>query len=360
MLMWLNQLIQDLRFGLRTFVRTPGFTTLAVLSLALGIMATTAMYSVIHAVILDPFPYKDVDALMSVKVSGPDREGYRTYYNTDEYLEIAERSTIFDGVISSTISDILWTGEGDPQRLRGNFGTPNTFLVMGVPALIGRSYLPDDGRADAAPVAVLGYRFWQRQFGGDPTVVGRQLRLNDKVRTIVGVMPKRFMWRGADVYLPITFERGRAVEGVRDVHVLGRLKPNVTEAQAEMDLKPIIQDLVQRCAGAVSRSLARRPAVLQGDVPEQHSRRPVAALWRGGAAALDCLRERVEPAAVEGGRTPARDGRTVCARGQPLAPRAPIVDRERAPGRRRRHRRHGARLWCAADNPDARTAEYHP
>ena len=83
--MWLNQLIQDLRFGLRTFVRTPGFTTLAVLSLALGIMATTAMYSVIHAVILDPFPYKDVDALMSVKVWGPDREGYRTYYNTDEY-----------------------------------------------------------------------------------------------------------------------------------------------------------------------------------------------------------------------------------------------------------------------------------
>ena len=246
MLMWLNQLRQDLRFGVRTFLRTPGFTTLAVLSLALGIMATTAMYSVIHAVVLDPFPYKDVDALMSVKVWGPDREGYRTYYNTDEFLEFAERSTIFDGVIASTISDVLWTEDGDPQRLRGNYGTPNTFLVMGVPALLGRFYLPDDGRTDAAPVVVLGYRFWQRQFGGDSSVIGRQLRLNDKVRTVVGVMPKRFMWRGADVYLPITFERGRAVEGVRDVHVLGRLKPGVTDAQAEMDLKPIVQDLVQR------------------------------------------------------------------------------------------------------------------
>ena len=211
--MWLRQLPQDIRFGVRSFLRTPGFTTLAVLSLALGIMATTAMYSVIHAVVLDPFPYKDVDALMSVKSWNPKQQGFRTYYTTDEFLEFAERSTIFDGVIASTISDVLWTGGGDPQRLRGNYGTPNTFLVMGVPALVGRTYVPDDARTDAAPVVVLGYKFWQRQFGGDRSVVGRQLRLNDQVRTVVGVMPKRFMWRGADVYLPITFERGQVVEG---------------------------------------------------------------------------------------------------------------------------------------------------
>ena len=84
---------------------------------------------------------------------------------------------------------------------------------MGVPPLYGRTYLPDDGRPDAAPVVVLGYRFWQRQFGGDPSVVGRQLRLNDKVRTVVGVMPKRFMWRGADVYLPASSRAGRLSKG---------------------------------------------------------------------------------------------------------------------------------------------------
>jgi predicted permease len=95
-------------------------------------------------------------------------------------------------------------------------------------------------------VVVLGYRFWQRQFAGDPSVVGRQLRLNDTVRTVVGVMPKRFMWRGADVYLPVVFERGRVVEGVRNVHLLGRLKPGVTAAQAEADLRPIIEDLVRK------------------------------------------------------------------------------------------------------------------
>ena len=93
---------------------------------------------------------------------------------------------------------------------------------------------------------VLGYRFWQRQFGGDPNVLGRQLRLNDTMRTVIGVMPKRFMWRGADVYLPIAFERGQIVEGVRNVHLLGRLKAGVTEAQAEADLRPIIADLKQR------------------------------------------------------------------------------------------------------------------
>jgi predicted permease len=242
---WLHHLAQDARYGARTFAREPGFTALAVLSLALGIMATTAIYSVVHAVILDPFPYKDVDALMSVRTWGPNQRGVRTYYTTDQFLEFAERSTIFEGVIASTISDVLWTGAGDPQRLRGNYGTPNTFLVMGVPPLLGRYYVPDDVRADAAPVAVLGYRFWQRQFGGDPAVVGTTLTLNGRARTVVGVMPKRFMWRGADVYLPLTLERGRAVEGVRTVHLLGRLKPGISEARAEADLLPIARDLAK-------------------------------------------------------------------------------------------------------------------
>jgi putative ABC transport system permease protein len=246
MLIWLHQLIQDARFGLRTFARTPAATLPAILSLALGIMATTAIYSVIHAVVLDPFPYRDVDALMSVRVSAPEQPQYRTNYSIDQFLEIAQRSTIFEGVIASTISDVLWTGEGDPQRLRGNYGTPNTFLVMGVPAHLGRSYAPDDMGPDRPPVAVLGYRFWQRQFGGDPNIVGRQLKLNDRVRTVIGVMPKRFMWRGADVYLPVVFERGRAVEGIRSVHLLGRLKAGVTDAQAQADLQPIIDDLVKR------------------------------------------------------------------------------------------------------------------
>src|SRR5215207_4081099 len=243
MLNWFEPLRRDVKFGVRGLVRSPGFSLLAVASLALGIMATTAIYSDLHAVVLDPFPYQDVGSLMSVRVANQAQRGYRTGYSVDQFLEIAGRSTIFEGVIASTISDVMWTGDGDPQRLRGNHGTFNTFDVMGVPPLIGRTPSADDARAGAEPVVVLGYRFWQRQFGGDAKVLGRQLRLNDTVRTVIGVMPKRFMWRGADVYVPITLERGRITEGVRNVHLLGRLKPGVTDAKAEADLAPIIADL---------------------------------------------------------------------------------------------------------------------
>src|SRR5687767_10211286 len=102
---WVEQFLRDVRFGARGLARTPGFTALAVVSLALGIMATTTIYSVLHAVVLDPFPYKDVDALMSVRVSSPAARGSRTGYSVDQFLEIAERTRIFDGVIASTISD---------------------------------------------------------------------------------------------------------------------------------------------------------------------------------------------------------------------------------------------------------------
>ncbi len=239
----LDQLRRDLRFGIRNLAKNRAFAALAILSLALGIGASTAMYSVIYAVIIDPFPYKDVDSLMSVLVREPGRQGGRVYYSVDQYVEIAERSSIFDGVIASTISDVVWRTGGEPQRLRGNHCSMNTFEVMGVPALIGRTTTPADGAPGAEPVAVLGYKFWQRQFGGDASVLGRRIELNGVIRTVIGVMPPRFMWRGADVYLPVDYRRGERPEGVEMVHVLGRLKPGVTAAQAEADLRPIIQHL---------------------------------------------------------------------------------------------------------------------
>lgn len=245
-LRWFDEFRQDVRFGLRSLAKSPGFAAIAMASLALGIMATTAIFSVVHGVILDPFPYNDVDSLMSIRVQEPGARFGRTYYSTDQYLEFAERSTIFEGVVASTISDVLWTGSGEPQRLRGNYVTTNTFPIMGVPPLYGRAIAPADGADDAPAVAVLGYKFFQRQFGGDPKVLGTELNLNGRVRTVVGVMPPRFMWRGADAYLPIVYRRGQIVEGVESVHVLGRLKSGVTDAQAEADLQPIVADLAAR------------------------------------------------------------------------------------------------------------------
>ncbi|PYX53348.1 MAG: hypothetical protein DMG76_25960, partial [Acidobacteria bacterium] len=242
----IQSFFQDFRYGVRILRKSPGFSAIAILSLALGIMAATAMYSVIYGVVLNPFPYRDVDSLMSVKIWSPDQSGYRVGYTVDQFLEIAERNTIFESVIASAISDVLWSSQGEPQRLRGNVCTMNAFDVMGVPPLIGRAPTPADGVPGAPAVAVLGYKFWNRQFGADPTVVGRQMLLNETTRIIIGVMPPRFMFRGADVYLPTIFHRGQLPEGVRYVHLLGRLKPGVTPAKSEPDLLPIIADLKQR------------------------------------------------------------------------------------------------------------------
>ena len=138
---WIGQFARDLRFGARNLSKTRAFTAIAIGSLALGIGGSTAMYSVIHAVILDPFPYQDPDHLMSVNVLGQ-RGGNYSSYSIDQFLEIAQRNTVFSGVIASTWSDVTWTGAGEPQRLRGNHCTMNTFDVMGVGPLIGRGHEP--------------------------------------------------------------------------------------------------------------------------------------------------------------------------------------------------------------------------
>lgn len=241
---WQETVIQDLRYGIRELARNKGFTATAVLSLAMGITASTAMYSVIYGVILEPFPYKDVDNLVSIAIRNPEQRGWRSSYSVDEYAELVRRSTIFEGVAASTISDVLWMSNGEPLRLRGNHISNNGFDVMGVPALFGRTVKGTE--ADPETKAVLGYRFWVRQFGGNPSVLGSTLVLNGRPRTIVGIMPPRFMFRGADVYLPIDYRPGQTPEGVNSIEVTARRKPGVTAAQAQTDLDPIIRDLAAR------------------------------------------------------------------------------------------------------------------
>jgi predicted permease len=238
-----TELWQHVRDSLRAIARGPGFALTAVLSLALGIGSTTTIFSVVHAVVMDPFPYQDPDHLISISAVNPDGRANWSTYTIDEYVELTERTTAFDGLIASTITDVEMIGTGAPERLRGNYVSMNTFDVMGVPALVGRTVGPDDAKPGAPPVAVLGYRFWQRQFGGDPAVVGRTLRLNGSLRQVVGVMPRRFMWRGADVYMATAYHRGLQIDGVRTVHVMGRLKPGVTAARLETELRPILASL---------------------------------------------------------------------------------------------------------------------
>ena len=241
---WLDTVIQDLRYGTRELWYHPGFSITAVVSLALGIMAATAMYSVIYGVVLEPFPYRDVDNLVSIVVRTPDQRGFGGNYSPEDYAELSRRATVFEGIAGSTISDVLWMSGAEPQRLRGNHISNNGFDVMGVPALLGRTVTGQEEQPETK--AVMGYRFWIRQFGGNPAVLGSTLILNGRPRTIVGIMPPRFMFRGADVYLPLAYRDGETTEGVSSIWVTARRKPGVTDAQAQADLDPIFRDLALR------------------------------------------------------------------------------------------------------------------
>src|SRR5580692_7338907 len=169
-------LIQDLRYAFRQLRKNPGFAVTAILTLALGIGASAAVFSVAYGVLIDPFPYKDVHTLATPKLCAPEWEhcGGRSY-TPAQFNEIAEKADIFNGVTASTISDVVLTGEAEPQRLRGNFITPNTFDVLGVQPLLGRDTTENDVTNNREEVALFSYRYWQAHYAGNPAIIGRVL-----------------------------------------------------------------------------------------------------------------------------------------------------------------------------------------
>src|SRR5262249_25444646 len=156
--------------------------------------------------------------------------------------EIEQKTDIFNGVTASTISDVALTGGSEPQRLRGNYITPNTFDVLGVLPILGRASAETDVLPGHGEVALLSYRYWQAHFGGSPSVLGRVINFNGHPRTIIGVMPPRFLWRGGDVYLPVDMTNSEQVQGQHYFALVGRLRPGVTDAQAAANLQPIFND----------------------------------------------------------------------------------------------------------------------
>jgi putative ABC transport system permease protein len=235
---------QDIRFALRQLRRSPGFAITAILTLALGIGATTAVFSVAYGVLIDPFPYKDVRTLATPKLCSSEwPECHWNQYSPAEFREIADKTTIFDGVIASTISQVTLTGVARPELLRGNYITTNTFSVLGVNPMLGRPSVAGDVKAGSPEVVLLSNRYWKSHFGSNPDVIGRVLTLNGRARTVIGVMPPRFLWRGGDVYLPIEMTSEKTVQGQGSFALVGRLKPGVTDAQANAELTPIFADI---------------------------------------------------------------------------------------------------------------------
>ena len=198
----MHEVLQDVRYALRQFRKVPGFAFTAVISLVLGIGATTAIFSVIYAVLIDPYPYKDADRMVHVELRDRQDKGPLLEVNGSEYQELRQASCV-DDVFLQQLNQEVMTGDHFPiSALVGRF-SPNLFTFQGVPALVGREFTPADvPEGKPSPVAVLSYLFWKQQFGGSKDVVGKTIELNHKLYTVIGVVPPRFTWGDADVYLP--------------------------------------------------------------------------------------------------------------------------------------------------------------
>ncbi|MGC2530171.1 MAG: ABC transporter permease [Candidatus Acidiferrum sp.] len=237
---------QDLRYGLRMLAKSPGFTAIAILTLALGIGANTALFSVVNGVLLNPLAYSHSGQLVAVygKTPGIDHAAV-SYLN---FLDWQRDTQTFSSMAIYRNQDYNFIGKGEGERLTGYMISADFFSTLGVTPLLGRTFRPDDDHTGAAPVVILGGGFWKRQFGSSLEIIGRPIILNGTSYTIVGVVPAGFTFYGhdRDVYTPISQWtdanfRDRRVDV--SAHALGRLKPGVTLAQAKADMDGISQNL---------------------------------------------------------------------------------------------------------------------
>ena len=233
---------QDIRYAIRSVRKQPSFTVAAVLALALGIGATTTIFSVIHGVLLDPYPlYRDIGSLIQLSIhdQASARPGGRGYLRLDEFLEYQRQATLLDEVIAGTSEDVLWTTDQGTEQINGGLTTANTFTFLGVGALVGRTLVPEDGEPGAPPVFVMSHKLWASRFGLDPTIVGRTFTFNGVPRTLVGVMPERVSKLAAEVWMPVRLDPADRRLRDRYFRFQARLKPGVTLAQASAQLDAI-------------------------------------------------------------------------------------------------------------------------
>jgi hypothetical protein len=242
---------QDLRYALRQSRRNPGFAAVAIVTLGLGIGASTAIFSVIDNVLLEPFPYKDARAIVFPRLHGSAQgpEEGRQGYSSDELLEFARQNQIFESVIGTSDDPVLYKQGAGVGWLYGADVTPGTFEFFGMPALYGRVLQATDYQPGAPPVFVMGYVTWKGRFNRDPGVLNKTFVLNGTARTLVGIMPPRFGWYGADVWIPSALSPGMRW------FIVGWLKPHVSMAQAAADLTNGRQPFGENPSAGLSRAV---------------------------------------------------------------------------------------------------------
>ncbi|HEY6291250.1 MAG TPA: ABC transporter permease [Terriglobia bacterium] len=247
-------LLQDLRYGMRTLAKNRGFAAVAVLTLALGIGANTAIFSLVDAFLLRQLPVKDPQQLVLVNRVTPtggveDDFPYRTFE------QFRDRSHSFSGMFAWDDSTMSVTVDGQPEFLAGDFVTGGYFDVMGVGTILGRTFKADDDKPGKTPVAVLSYNYWKRRFSEDPAVLGKSIYLAGIPFSVIGVTPPTFFGRNvagrsADVMLPMFVHPWLALKDHDTFEVMARLKSGVSPVQAQADLNVIYQQALMQAAGS--------------------------------------------------------------------------------------------------------------
>ena len=239
---WIGSLTQDIRYGLRGLIKNPGFSVVAILSLALGIGATTSMFSLIYAVLLDPVPYADWQRLTYPIVLNDDQPGAAWWFflNASQFQELLKAKSV-DGAVGTRNMNLEITGHEIPEDVTVSYVTENISEFLRVPPLLGRNLQLSDARTSKqqAPI-VLTYDFWMRHYNGDRDVLGRVLEIDHTPYTVVGVMPKRYTWE-PDVFVPASLLGGRE----RVLMPVMKLKPGVSLATADAEIGAMLQQFAK-------------------------------------------------------------------------------------------------------------------
>ncbi|HEU4713487.1 MAG TPA: ABC transporter permease [Pyrinomonadaceae bacterium] len=245
----LTDFVQDLRYAVRMQRKNPGFTIVALIALALGIGANTAIFSVVNTVLLRPLPYKDPDKLVMVWEDAS-RHGYpRDTPAAANFVDWRDQSTVFEGMAAIADESFNLTGTGDPERIEGRRVSANLFPLLGIEPQLGRTFTPAEDQPGANRVVLLSYSLWQRRFGGENSILGKPLNLNGETYTVVGVMPARFQFPSSDDHLwaPIAFTAEQAANRNRHyLQVVGRLKSDASLEQAQTEMSTIAARLQQQ------------------------------------------------------------------------------------------------------------------
>ena len=248
----MQSLWNDLAYGFRMLLKNPRFTVVSVLSLAIGIGANTAIFSVTNALLFRPLPYKDAERLVILWNRSPGLNVEQDWFSPGQYLDIKAENQVFENVAATIDSSFNLTGQGTPERIEGARVSSSLFTVLGTQPVVGRAFTADDDEQGKPTTAILSHAFWQRYFGGKTDVVGQTLSINGNSTQIVGVMPSDFILNkevmptvnkisNAEILLSLPMGWGkRTTRTNEDYNIFGRLKPGVTVAQAQAEVDRIV------------------------------------------------------------------------------------------------------------------------